>query len=767
MEDVTVKNFTSESALEFVNTNGSTNNEEALFRLEHSSGKIINSKITNIHLCNKNNSCTNRNDINTVKLNTELIYLDDKSNFTIENTNFEDVYGVHGCSLFYSAQLTIKSSNFTNCHFKNGFIHIDVMNNGEVKDDQIAGQYTINNSNFKNITSEMGTIVNVIKISDETPLSCNFKNTEFENIEASKYGGIIYSISDLTPKYINFNNCKFTNVDAQLGPVVFSLNNKSEPVISNMSTLKKKNLVATNPTYLEFLPNVSTSYNILSGEKIPTGIKCNIYDDYNHTISLASDISTAEFDKFSFFEVKINDTYNAALVGQTQSYCWGDICEYPSIKVIGNPGVYSVKLELNSFGDFTRFPKNYIDIEININECSNSSYLYQDIENIKLKSCYLPYCEKKCQNGGECINNNVCDCSKSNFIGSYCTEHGKMQRNKNLDKTVLGTSLFLIVVIIITMITTILLRENPAIKGGGIEFLIIILFGLIINNTYTLYLTVDRTLAKCHIIYFLNNMGFSLVFGSVLVKALRIYRIFSYKRSIRSGMKKKYMYSIIISFVVFHLLIESLWNLKKDIKVVDALSTDYKVYQKCQYPKSKVISTLANFGILLVGCMLSYSIRNVKDEFKENLVIPVYIYVLFMVITETINFQDNISLQIQDLFSAIETLANTLVILYFLYFSKFYNIYVHNIIIKERRLSRPPSQKCNDSDKKLNKLNQQNQQNIINSSSLDNVGIITRNNSSTDDMIDRFGSSLKPNKFGSSGDNTNIFKYNESKFLRK
>jgi len=43
-----------------------------------------------------------------------------------------------------------------------------------------------------------------------------------------------------------------------------------------------------------------------------------------------SDVSVIEYDEFMFFSISANDSYNVELLGQSQSYCWGDSCEFPS-----------------------------------------------------------------------------------------------------------------------------------------------------------------------------------------------------------------------------------------------------------------------------------------------------------------------------------------------------------------------------------------------------------------------------------------------------
>jgi len=62
------------------------------------------------------------------------------------------------------------------------------------------------------------------------------------------------------------------------------------------------------------------------------------------------------------------------------------------------------------------------------------------------------------------------------------------------------------------------------------------------------------------------------------------------------------------------------------------------------------------------------------------LVIPIYVYVLFTTIIEIFNFNDSISVIVQDLFGSIGTIVINSVTLLYLYIFKFYSIYVHKTI---------------------------------------------------------------------------------------
>jgi len=92
----------------------------------------------------------------------------------------------------------------------------------------------------------------------------------------------------------------------------------------------------------------------------------------------------------------------------------------------------------------------------------------------------MPTCSISCNNG-KCVNDNVCDCSKTTFTGLYCDEHYKVERIKIFD------ILYRIIAIIITIITILCIfgiyryKNNPIIKGGK-KNKIYILFIFILNN---------------------------------------------------------------------------------------------------------------------------------------------------------------------------------------------------------------------------------------------------------------------------------------------
>eukprot|EP00833_Pecoramyces_ruminatium_P007348 jgi/Orpsp1_1/1181380/evm.model.c7180000077019.1 len=181
-------------------------------------------------------------------------------------------------------------------------------------------------------------------------------------------------------------------------------------------------------------------------------------------MKLKIDTSNIQYDEFIFYNLEINDTYRAELIGTSQSFCLETDCDLSPIKVIGIPGVYTLKLIINGFGPYVPFENNYIDIPIEIRECNNSTYVNNNIESQYFKSCYLPYCEFSC-NLGKCVNNNICDCQGTHYTGKFCDQYFKLERIKKLDDLINILSTLLLSSILIIGIFTILQRENPNIKG--------------------------------------------------------------------------------------------------------------------------------------------------------------------------------------------------------------------------------------------------------------------------------------------------------------
>ncbi|OUM59141.1 hypothetical protein PIROE2DRAFT_15399, partial [Piromyces sp. E2] len=188
-------------------------------------------------------------------------------------------------------------------------------------------------------------------------------------------------------------------------------------------------------------------------------------------------------------------------------------------------------------------------IDLTIEEC-DSSNLYQDIDNIGFN--YKPECTPSCSNNGECIN----------------------------------------------------INNEPKIKAGSVDFMYLILVGMLCNCVHILESTNgNKTKMTCIKSYLSNNIGFSLVF--------------------------------------VHCTLITFWLVTDSINSTLAYTKDFKEYSKCSYPLSK-------------------NIRDVKENFKEKMTIPICTYIVFTVMIEIINMENEIQVNIQDIFTSIGTIIITI-----------------------------------------------------------------------------------------------------------
>ncbi|ORX38754.1 hypothetical protein BCR36DRAFT_313404, partial [Piromyces finnis] len=273
---------------------------------------------------------------------------------------------------------------------------------------------------------------------------------------------------------------------------------------------------------------------------------------------------------------------------------------------------------------------------------------------------YLPKCSISC-NTGECVNMNTCDCSKTKFRGPYCNEYYKAKKVTWFNITIIIISIILTLITLFCMLGICLNRNAPKIKAASYNFLLIILVGIIFNNIYLIFLTTsENTIKTCTHIYLFNNLGFSLIYGSIFVKTFRIY------------IMDKVLYLILFIIIIYHLTTTSMWILSDNIKVNHKYTINNEEYTACEYPLWSKLSTLLNLFLLFVDISLSYVNRNVNKEFKESLSTPVYVYVISSIFMDIINIDYGAK---QYIFDACLMIINTIVILYFIFISKYFKIF--------------------------------------------------------------------------------------------
>ncbi|ORX57940.1 hypothetical protein BCR36DRAFT_277581, partial [Piromyces finnis] len=120
---------------------------------------------------------------------------------------------------------------------------------------------------------------------------------------------------------------------------------------------------------------------------------------------------------------------------------------------------------------------------------------------------YLPKCNPQCVNAGKCVNDNLCDCSKTSFTGKTCSEYYKQKRNKITDYLFLFLSYILIALTITVFVGIYFYRKNQIIKAASYDFLNFMLVGILLNALYIIFQIKEHfTKTDCYFYYIFDNL---------------------------------------------------------------------------------------------------------------------------------------------------------------------------------------------------------------------------------------------------------------------
>ncbi|OUM60996.1 hypothetical protein PIROE2DRAFT_13112 [Piromyces sp. E2] len=470
-----ILNFYSKYAEPIFYIDNNTPCPDTIFYVTRCSVVIEDSEFNNIHECYKYNDCSSFNELPDEKTETSILYLKQSETapyFVIKRSFFNEVYGKRG---MYVKDGVVDMYNcvIKNSYFQYGFTYYTNLYNS-------YGYHNYINSTFENNISEIGTFFYFDDIgSKKNILNVTFNNIKFINNTANLYGGIIYSNArkqtDLG-KFVVFKNCIYENNNAIFGKISYIYDDSHAPSYDdedldyiNKLKLDKNNFV-TNPTHIEFDNYNDTEVIVIhSDERIEKEYSCSIYDDYGNKFSLSEGINDALLDDLIIYELTLINVENKFLptkiYGSYQGYCLNSSCKIKDLRLVGKPGDYKLELKIVSFGRYYEFRDNTIEMNVKILECNETEYINQDKNGISIKSCYKPICDPPCDNNGECINDNVCDCSKTPFKGTLCSERYKQKRYLAIDLTFRITSFILIGITIISTIILYLNRNHEIIKS--------------------------------------------------------------------------------------------------------------------------------------------------------------------------------------------------------------------------------------------------------------------------------------------------------------
>lgn len=189
----------------------------------------------------------------------------------------------------------------------------------------------------------------------------------------------------------------------------------------------------------------------------------------------------------------------------------------------------------------------------------------------------------------------------------------------------------LIAAVVVSMVLVLRYRNLPIIRRSQFEFLEAMLVGALSVCFAILIYAGQPNDALCAARPVVVSVGFTLVFGSLVIKTLRVYRIFNTKKLKRVVLPTQTMFKFLIGFLLIDTAILTTWfivDFPSATKVPNVFETptetDVIVNTTVCSSSSFIYSALLIFwkAILLgTGLYLSFQVRKVSSDFQESIYI--------------------------------------------------------------------------------------------------------------------------------------------------
>ncbi|KAJ0400038.1 hypothetical protein ATCC90586_006688 [Pythium insidiosum] len=194
-----------------------------------------------------------------------------------------------------------------------------------------------------------------------------------------------------------------------------------------------------------------------------------------------------------------------------------------------------------------------------------------------------------------------------------------------------------IVVIIVCCIVLLLLaagmafvfffRTRPIVKRSQFEFLMLMISGGVLLCIAVLVYAGAPTRFLCAARPTFIALGFTMIFGSLVVKSLRVYRVFSSQAMKRVVLSTKVMFKMFMVFVAVDCIVLIAWFAvdfpEPTVSYTQMLELNGGSYGSLSCKSSSFIfSALLIFWkaiVLAMGLYLSFLIRNLSNDFQESI----------------------------------------------------------------------------------------------------------------------------------------------------
>ncbi|OUM62398.1 hypothetical protein PIROE2DRAFT_61916 [Piromyces sp. E2] len=269
---------------------------------------------------------------------------------------------------------------------------------------------------------------------DTNDAEISMKNVYFNNNKANSFGGAIYS--DYNDFYLtDAINIRLINNTAEIaGGALYSPSHGNKTLLYYEDLYLESNIgkshgndISSPPSYILSKNEYNNTITISSGSYL--SFVFNIYDENNNILKDNNNY-------FTFISVNsvINSTQNNGyfqITGKECNFYYGE-CQLNKLKILAQPGQYSLKFEIDNFSKFNTKIKIEEEYKLIITKCKDNEIGIYSRNG--LLSCEVPICYSNCPIGtsASCISlnttyninspkYNMCTCYEG-YTGNDCDQ---------------------------------------------------------------------------------------------------------------------------------------------------------------------------------------------------------------------------------------------------------------------------------------------------------------------------------------------------------
>ncbi|KAG4085512.1 hypothetical protein H8356DRAFT_964396 [Neocallimastix lanati (nom. inval.)] len=547
-------------------------------------------------------------------------------------------------SIDYGSFANITECTFTYCGVGRDYLSF-ISISGSIL--QISGNSNVNfeNNIISNCFSSDYASVDggIIKISDDDVLEHANILIEASNFtqNRSSLGGIVY-IGTITSKFdvtknLKIKNSNFIDNKANSGEILF-ISEASQAKYIFDGEVYDENKVNSHPCNLSWNDSSVVIHNndrknLKSGDSIPNGLVAYILSDTNRLYDIITQeinfVSSVLFVNATILDQYGNETNDAIIVGDRETFCWEGKCNLNTVKIYGKEGQYILKIYVISNGGFISMNSKSVTVDIIIEKCDrqyNNDYL-----NIGFNICYNPACSRCIH--GSCGDMNICTCTDPKiWKGDACDERYKYKYSSVL-RVLYEIICIISVIFSIFLIYGIWSNQNESIiKKSNPTFLIVALVGSIINYSTVIFYHGNRTSTLCSVVLWIKYIGFATLYGSIMIRIMRVWRIIAStkQRFKTSKMSKSAMFSYLFLIISIYIIILIICTIVQKVGIDIKVSSE-KEFNKCKNTPSMYLLYGLTIAMLIWGVYLALETSNLPEQFNED------VYAFSMIISETID----------------------------------------------------------------------------------------------------------------------------------